>query len=47
MSAQEYNTIRHTPVSALGSIPASQLIAFVEACRPLVRDAILNARLTR
>lgn len=47
MSAQEYNTIRRTPVLELGRIPASQLVAFLNNCRPLVRDAILMARLNR
>jgi len=44
MSAQEYNTIRHTPVIALGSIPAKQLREYLRDCQPWVREAILAAR---
>ena len=47
MSAQEYNTIRLTPVNQLGRIPAGQLVEYLKICRPLVRDAILIARLSR
>ena len=47
MSAYEYNTIRNTPVTALGSIPAWKLAAFLISCPLVLRDAVLAARLHR
>lgn len=45
MSAQEYNTIRQTPVSKLGQIPAWQFAAFLIRCPIQTRERLMQARL--
>lgn len=47
MSAQDYNTVRKTPVAELGNIRPSLLVAFLMVCPNCVRDTIVYARLNR
>lgn len=47
MSAQEYITLRHTPVNDLGKIPPGQIVAYLQHCSPRVKAAIERARWNR
>lgn len=47
MSDRDYSIVARTPLTRIRELPAAQLVAFLEGCAPLVRQAVYRSLLSR